>query len=304
MAVIAGVHLASAALQVIAEDAGLDLLHIKGPAVDDTLLPWVYELDPETGETVRRPVPRQSSDADIVVRPAHIPAMFEAMAAHGWAMAYRFEDGSAFEHASTWRRPGLSWADVHRSFPGIGLDADRAFERLWADRGTATIAGYPCTVPSIPAQRLILILHATRGGNLSGADLQMAWGEASDAERAEVDALARDLNADVALAAGTGRLELHRGARDYALWKALAGGNASRLTLWSARVRAQPDVVHAVRLAFHLVMPKPGRLAHDLGRKPTAGELAREWVKQAGLAASEGAGGVVRLLRRGRRRSR
>ena len=33
-----GIRFAHAALQVLAEDHGIDLLHIKGPAVDDSLL--------------------------------------------------------------------------------------------------------------------------------------------------------------------------------------------------------------------------------------------------------------------------
>ncbi len=287
MPLLAGVPLAAATLQVIAEDAGVDILHIKGAAVDEVLLGRAEVTDPDTGETTSVVVPRSSLDADILVRPSHVKRMFAAMSAHRWTMVYRFEDGSAFEHASTWIRPGLCHADIHRSFPGIGLASEEAFDVLWSGRHSITMAGQPCPVPSLPAQRLVLILHAVRGGVLSSPDIDRAWGAASADERAEVDALALSLRAQVALAAGTGRLEEHRDDRAYPLWKALSGGDTSRTLLWWARVRAQPDPWLALRTAVHLVAPKPDRLQRELGHKPGVLQIARAWGHQLGLAASE-----------------
>lgn len=98
-----------------------------------------------------------------------------------------------------------------------------------------------------------------------------------------MDALAAELNATVALAAGTGRLDLHRSAREYALWRALSTSDLSRSTLWVARVRAEPTLTGRIRTAIVLVAPKPGRLRHRLGREPRVGEVvatwAAEWVK-------------------------
>lgn len=287
MPLIAGVPLASATLQVIAEDAGVDLLHVKGASVDPVLLQQEEALDPDTGMRVTRAIPRSSVDADILVRPSHVKRLFAAMAQHRWEMVFRFEDGSAFEHASTWIRPGLCHSDVHRSFPGIGLPAEQAFDVLWADRTTSIMAGQPCPVPSLPAQRLVLILHAVRGGDLSSPDITRAWGAASADERAEVDALAATLRAEVALAAATGRLEQHRRAREYLLWKTLSTGNTSRTTLWLARVKAQPDPLRALRMAVHLIAPKEGRLERNLGHKPGPAEVARAWATQLGLVAAE-----------------
>lgn len=287
MPVSAAIRLGSAALQALADDHGVDLLHIKGPAVDTSLLEVVSSTDPDTGVTVQRARPRPSIDADILVRPSHVTRMFEAMGEHGWQLAFRFEDGSAFEHASTWVREGLASADVHRSFPGIGADPQAAFEHLWSERGQVLIAGYPCQVPSLAAQRLILILHAVRGGQLASGDILRSWHDATDAQRAEVDALALTLKAEVALAAATGRLEAYRHRREYALWQVLSTGDRSRLRLWTARVRAQPDPISAVRTAVWLVAPKSGRLRQSLGREPTLREIATGWSNQLGVAGRE-----------------
>lgn len=298
MPLLAGVPLAAAALQVIADDVGVDLLHVKGASVDEVLLQQVSVTDPETGKVHLRAVPRSSVDADVLVRPSHVAKFFAAMSAHRWTMVYRFKDGSAFEHASTWIRPGVCHADIHRSFPGIGLDRERAFDVLWAVRGTTFMAGQKCPVPNLPAQRLILILHAVRGGELSSPDIRRAWGDASTAERAEVDALAASLDAEVALAAATGRLEEHRDAREYLLWRALSTGNTSRATMWLARVKAQPNPWTAIRTAYHLIAPKEGRLAHELGHVPGPMEVARAWGHQLRLVAAE----ASRLARRVARR--
>lgn len=300
MPISAGIRLGSAALQVIADDHGIDLLHVKGPAVHESLLEVVTRTDPVTGDTASRPLPRPSVDVDILVRPCHIERLFAAMRAHGWEMAYRFQDGSAFEHASTWLRQGLSSADVHRAFPGIGIDATTAFDVLWSERSQVLVAGYPCPVPSVTAQRLILILHAVRGGDLAGGDIRRTWGAATPEQRDAVDALAARLRAQVALAAATGRLEQYKDAREYALWRVLSTGDPSRLALWWARVRAQPNLWAAVRTAVWLLVPKPGRLRRTLGREPTFRELVQAWRGQIRLAVRE-LGAVIRRRRSARR---
>lgn len=301
MPVFAGVRLGSAVLQVLAEDAGVDVLHIKGPAVHPSLLQVQETSDPVLGVEAGAPRPRNSVDVDLLVRSSHIDRLFGAMREHGWQMAYRFEDGSAFEHASTWTREGLCTADIHRQFPGIGVPPGQAFELLWAERQTIEIAGYPCHAPSLPAQRLILILHATRGGDLQSGDIQRAWWDASPGERAEMDELAATLGAKVALSAGTGRLDQHRGAREHDLWLALSSGDVRRLTLWKARVKAQPTLAGRVRMGVRLAVPKPGRLSHNLGRPPNVFEIAAMWGREARTVGRELSGVARRLLVRRRK---
>lgn len=298
MPVSAGIQLGAAALQVLAEDHAVDLIHIKGPAVDDSLLevgPGAHtDTETDTGAAGGRPVPRSSVDVDVLVRPGHVERLFAAMRDNGWVLMYGFTDGSAFEHAATWMREGVAAADVHRAFPGIGAEPEAAFDRLFRDGHRMPLAGYPCTVPSVTAQRLILILHAVRGGDLAGSDIRRAWTEASQDERDQVDLLAADLGAQVALAAATGRLERYRGSREYALWRALSTGERSRRTLWWARVRAQPGLPAALRTAVRLVAPKSGRLRHSVGHEPTPREVAGAWAGQARLVLAELADGLRR----------
>ncbi|WP_345206199.1 nucleotidyltransferase family protein [Fodinibacter luteus] len=265
-----GIRFAHAALQVLAEEYGIDLLHIKGPAVDNSLL--------QASEVADSPVARRSIDADVLVRPEHVDRLFAAMRQHGWSMKYRFEDGSAFEHAATMVHPVLAPVDVHRRFPGLGIDEDAAFDRLWAERHTIDIAGVPCPVPSVTAQRLMLIVHAARGGALDHPDIRRSWTAASEAERHAVQALAADLGSEVALAAGTGRLHEYVGAPGYELWLALSTGEISLVRIWAARVRAAPSRRAALRTAVRLLVPNARRMETALGRRPTARELSRAYL--------------------------
>ena len=223
-------------------------------------------------------VARQSSDVDVLVRPSHVDRLLTVMRGHGWVTAYHFEDGSAFEHAATMTHAFLAPVDVHRSFPGIGGQA--AFERLWADRHTVTIAGLPCSVPSVTAQRLLLIVHAARGGALHHRDIRRSWGDATDDQRAAVQDLAVDLSAELALAAGTGRLDDYVGARGYELWQALSLGETSQVRMLVARVKAEPTRRAALRAAFRLALPKPHRMEMILGRPPTRREIVRAYSRR------------------------
>ena len=278
------IRFSHASLQVLAEDHEVDLLHIKGPAIDDSL----------GGAT------RSSMDADVLVRPVHVDRLIEVMHDHGWSTQYEFEDGSAFEHAATLVHPFLASVDVHRRFPGMDRDAAAAFERLWADRHSSDIAGLACPVPSLDAQRLILILHAARGGWLTHPDIQRSWGAATAGEREGVIRLAGDIGAGVALAAGTGRLDAFVGQPGYELWRVLSTGEPSSVRVWLARVKAEPTVAGALRAAVHLIVPNPRRMRTALGRRPTSMDMARAYVRRARW----GSGELVRVVRESVGRSR
>ena len=139
----------------------------------------------------------------------------------------------------------------------------------------------PCPVPSVTAQRLVLIVHAARGGDLDHPDIRRSWTAATDAEREAVQQLALDVGAEVALAAGTGRLDEYVGARGYELWLALSTGERSLLRIWMARVKAAPTRRAAVRTAVRLLLPNPHRMEATLGRPPTARELSGAYVARA-----------------------
>ena len=252
MPVDVGIRFAHASLQVIADDNGIDLLHIKGPAVDDSLLE-ARSPDPErdgTDDPASEAVPRRSIDADVLVRPRHVDRLFDAMHRHGWTMKYAFEDGSAFEHAATMVHPVLAPVDVHRRFPGIDADADAAFESLWSDRHTVLLAGMPCVVPSVTAQRLVLILHATRAGQLDHPDIVRSWAAATEASAPTCSDWRRTWGP-------TSRWRPVRAAcTSTAVRAATSSGGPCRpvsvgVRLWLARVRAARTWRSSVRTAVH-----------------------------------------------------
>lgn len=267
MPVAVGVQFAHAAVQAIADAEGIDVLHIKGPALD----PVLFGHEASLGEGR---APRASFDADVLVRPSQVDRLLAAMLAHGWTVRYRFQDGSNFRHASTLVHHCLAPVDLHRSFPGFGIPAAAAFARLWADRVPVTIAGVACNAPSGEAHRLVMILHAVRSGDLLSDDIRRTWAEVTASEQQDVQAYADALGAEVALAAGTGNLDRHRDRREYRLWRALATRQANRPQLWWAWVLAQPTAREQVRVGLRLLGPRLGRLQGSLGHRPSVREQA------------------------------
>lgn len=260
----------------MAEDHEVDLLHIKGPALDRSL----QRSGPSIGRSAR-----PSIDTDVLVRPSHVDRLTAALRANGWRRMYDFADGSAFEHAATWSRLDLANLDVHRYFPGIEAHPEHAFEVLWDERSIADIAGLACPVPSLDAQRLIVLIHAARGRSPRDRDdRDRAWYDLDDAERARIDELADRLSARVAVRAGTGRLDSVRGERTYPLWHHLTTGNGSLSSLWWARVRSAPSWRHSVRVGVRMVIPNRHRMETALGRPPTQRELLRAYRDQVSMA--------------------
>ena len=127
-------------------------------------------------------------------------------------------------------------------------------------------------------------MHAARGGALYHSDIQRSWA---------LQHLADELGAEVALAAGTGRLEEYRGAPGSELWRALSTREQSPVRIWVARVRSEPTLAGALRTAIRLILPNPRRMHTTLGRRPTARELARAY----GQRARWGLGEVAELVR-------
>lgn len=252
--IAARVHLAHAVVQKLAEDRGIDLLHLKGPAV----LPGL------------RAEGRHSSDVDVLVRPGHLSRLAAALESVGWEQRTAFATGSVFAHAANWWHDDWGWVDVHVNWPGVTIDAERAFDVFARGSLQHSIAHRDCPVPDRTAQRLILVLHWARSGGTS--DVDHAWSEAEPAERDEVRALAAELGAEVALAAGIGELELHRDDPTYALWHHFLHGG-SRLDEWRARLAAAPTARAKVALLTSAMRVNRDHLWMELGRPPTRREV-------------------------------
>jgi hypothetical protein len=278
---------AHAALQVIAAEAHVDILHIKGVAVDVSI----------------SMVLTSGSDADVLVRPSHIVLFLEQLKRSGWQHYSDFESGSPFGHAATFFHDNWGFGDIHRSFPGIGLAAEEAFEQLWSARTTRPLAGIPCTVPSLAAQLLIMVLNAARSGGASGRMtlVRTVWDETPPGLREEVTALVASLRAEVAFSAGLGELERHRGRRDYLLWKVASQGG-TRLEEWVARVWAAPTLRAAFWLALRAPQVNTEHLAIRIGHQPTRVEVLREFVARPYRGVTQELGRLSR--RRGRRHTR
>ena len=280
----ARVRLAHAAVQALAERHGIDLLHVKGPALDATL---------------SRP-DRLSSDADVLVRPAQVPAFTEHLREHGWRLVTDFASGSAFEHAANYHHDHWGYVDVHRVFPGIMLDPDEAFERLWSERGMTLIAHRPCPVPGLLDQALVLCLHAARsmGGVRAARDLEVAWHDGDDDRRRWIRERARELRAEVALAAALGELDQHPDDRTAALWRFYSQGG-SRIDEWVARIKAAPTRRARVDIAVRGLGVNREFAAMELGHEPSRRELVGIFFGRFGTASRLLVGRVTG--RRGRR---
>ena len=257
------VRFAHAVVQHLADARGLDVLHIKGEAIDPSL------AAPN----------RHGTDADVLVRPSHVSRLLEALQAHGWEMRSAFETGSPFGHAAGMHHDQWGYADVHRIFPGVTVDPELAFDLLWRDRSKMLIGGITCPVPSLTGQLAILVLNASRSG-WGRSDLRTAWEAADPRRAANVRALVTLLGAEVAFAAATGDLDRYRDRCDYDLWRVTTRGG-TRVEEWRARVKAAPDRRAALRIALRAPLVNVDHLAHQLGRRPTRREVARAFVDRA-----------------------
>lgn len=280
------VHLAHATVEAIAADAGADVLHIKGPATDPAL----------------RPKGHTSTDADVLVRPSHLDRLFASLLRHGWQEVKPLTSGGLVQHSSNWFHGELGQLDVHVRFPGIQIAPERAFDVLWRGRESHEIAHRPCTVPSITAQRLILLLHAARRLPHHQDDVKVGWTQASPETKAEVMALARELDAEVALSVVTGNLQDFRDRPEYDLWRLYADGQTTTTGFRRllAEIKATPAGFERRyrRIAgygFSVVLRMRERLEIGLGRKPTLAELSAGYV-----AFFKRATDILRPGRRGR----
>ena len=268
----ATVHLTHAALQAVADEVGADVLHVKGPATDGTLRAGRHD----------------STDADVLVRPAHLDRYLAGLEARGWVQHSGFAEGSSFGHAANYRHPVWTFADVHRLLPGPTATPEAVFDRLWRDHVPGIIAHRTCAVPALPAQVLVQTLHAARS---HGREAPEAWSLASDGLRADVRGLAGDLGAEVALAAGLGELSRHAGEPEHALWHYWSHEERGRLEEWLARLRSARTTSERMGVVGRMLRVNRTHLRLRLGHEPRRAEIALEHVARARRA-------VVALSRR------
>lgn len=273
------VELAHAAVQRLAESVGVDVLHIKGPAVHPGL-----RTRASTG-----------SDVDVMVRPAGVDRLMATLRAHGWELETTFGAGSVFDHAANLYHPSWGLLDVHRHYPGMDRDPAHAFDTLWSTRGSVDLAHVACPVPDPLAQSLVLLLHAARTprGNLEHPDVAPNWTDRTPEERDRLRALAAETGATVALAAATGTIDEHAGTPEAALWEVFAHGG-DRLDEWGARLRAARGPRAKASVAARALRVNRYYLAQRLGHPPSRREVVVEFFRRFGAAGRALAGRVVR----------
>lgn len=270
-------RLGHAAVQDIADAAGVDIVHLKGHSVDPDLYP------PH----------RVSSDVDVMVRPGQEERLIAALEQHGWVTETTFESGSLFHHAMTMRDVRFGHVDLHRLFPGLTADPAEVFEGLHRGSSRRPICAIPCTVPSRVDQATIILLHSARDGSRGPQDSAHLRATLTEGEWEAVVARASGWGAGGALAAALGELDAWEDAPDHALWRHMSEGG-SRWDLFTARWRALPDLRSRLGLVTSVMIPNPDHLAISLGHRPTRRDLARDVLRRSRDAAR----GLLRTVRR------
>ena len=266
------VQLAHAAVEWLARDSGVDVLHIKGPAVAPGL----------------RPHGGSGSDVDVIVRPEAVDRLMAALDRHGWRVETTFDAGSAFDHAANLYHPSWGLLDVHRHYPGMDRDPAAAFAVLWERRAHVELGHVRCAVPDPLAQSLVLLLHAARSRPADGdhPDIAPNWTDRTAAERDAIRELASRTGATVGLAAATGTLHEHAGDPEAALWEVFAH-HGDRLDEWRARWRAARGARAKASVAVRSLEVNRYYLRLRLGHEPTRAEVGREFVRRLGQAGRE-----------------
>ena len=157
--------------------------------------------------------------------------------------------------------------------------------------------GVRCPVPSLSAQAAILVLNGARRRGPRIPDLGATWRDASSEDRTKLEAEIDALDARVAFYTALGRVDAHRDARDYRLWKAVSQGG-SRAEEWWARVVAAPNLAARLRVVARAPLVNVEHLAHELGE---AADPARGGWRVL-RAPGPGVGELRRRLFAGRRR--
>ncbi len=270
---------AHAAVQHLADRLGARLVHVKGAALDPTLVPR-----------------RSYSDADVLVHPGDLPAVLSGLRDHGWDLINTFAYSSSFEHSATFRHEDFGLLDVHRLFPGTGPTPEAAFETLWSGRQATSLGGRPCAVPSRPAQACLLLLHAARAGNDAKAarDVDCVWTSASDAERTAVLEQVDLLDAHLAFSVITDTLDEHVDHPAYDLWRVAARGG-TRVEEWRARLRAARGLRAKTAVAARSVLVNVEHLGIVRGTPVSRREVVAEFFARPVRGVRE------QLRRRGRR---
>lgn len=140
-------ELVSSLVLSLARAEGLRAMIIKGPALEF--------------QGLRRE--KHSGDVDVWAHPSDVDALADLLAEWGWTRLDGFWDGTDIGHSVTLARG--TWGceiDVHKTFPGIGLDADAAFESIRRRATSMRFASVAGLCPNPTDHAIIAALHYLR----------------------------------------------------------------------------------------------------------------------------------------------
>ncbi|MFV0462179.1 MAG: nucleotidyltransferase family protein [Nostocoides sp.] len=279
------VAMTHASLQILAQDAGVPVLHLKGPAIDADL----------------RSPRRASADADVLVPPHEVVPFTNALERRGWRFLDTFESGSPFGHSRTARHPVWGLADIHRHIPGTG-NAGHTFTKFVEAAQLRRLSGVPMLILGRTDQALMIILHAARSGQVAtdrsraAQDIRAAWSALRASEREAVQRRASEIGAHLPLNLALREdVSAFADRPDYDLWQVSAYGG-TRTEEWMARVKAAPSAAARARVLARMAMVNRPHLESELGRPATTIDVLTEFRRRAWT-------GVRELTLRARQRS-
>jgi Uncharacterised nucleotidyltransferase len=196
VATLGRLRLDAAAAEVLGgfEVAGVKTLLLKGRSIAS----WLYA----DGEL------RTYVDCDLLIAPGDLRIAEEVLDAMAFTRVFDDRGMPAWwrEHASAWLRDDDGFVvDLHRTLPGVGVDAEAMWRVLAADTDVVMVARRPARALSLAARALHVALHAAQHG--AGwikpmADLERALAIGDDDLWRQADLLATGLEARDAFAAG------------------------------------------------------------------------------------------------------
>ena len=150
---------------------------------------------------------RAYGDCDLLLRPGDSETAAEQLRGLGFFPELEERDmPDWWQHAVTWgRADDRTVIDLHRTLPGVGVDAERLWSTLSAGTETLLVGGFPARVLPIPGRALHLALHAAQHGTRLSvvlADLELAVARADESVWRGAAELAELLGAMDAFAAG------------------------------------------------------------------------------------------------------
>jgi Uncharacterised nucleotidyltransferase len=246
------------------ENAGIEAILLKGPAILDQL------YDP--GEH------RPYVDCDLLIPAAAEPVVAAVLRELGFTPGSGFgvpDPGVANEHE--WHR-GADHLDLHGSLAGVSVPAESVWPNLAADTRWLRVAGHPVRVLGPAALALLLALHAATDGPAGEKpleDLRRGLIRLSDAAWREATELARALDALPAFGAGLELLPegVQRLAR--------LGVDPGYDVAIALRARGAPPLAHSLERIHRerTLRGKLRRIARGLAPTPT---YMRRWSPLAG----------------------